>query len=55
MHIDVDYPAQLAHEELDVHAGPAIYLGGVLATQHRNPHAPTLARATPAVGRRLGH
>ena len=39
VHVDVDDAAQLADEELDVHAGAAVDLGRVLPGQHRNPHA----------------
>ena len=38
MHLDVDQPAKLTREVLDMHPGPAVDLGWVLAGEERNSH-----------------
>ena len=39
VHLDIDDATQLADEELDVHSGAAVHLGGILTRQDGNPHA----------------
>ena len=38
VHVDVDEPAQLADEEVDVHAGAAVDVGRVLPGEDADPH-----------------
>jgi hypothetical protein len=57
MHLDVDEPAQLSREELDMDAGAAIYLRGVLAGEDADAHASdhtVIARVAPGRQPRLG-
>ncbi len=42
VHVDVDEPAQLLRQEVDVHAGAAVDLGRVLPCQHADAHAERL-------------
>ncbi len=49
--VDVDELAQLADQELDVHPGPAVDVGRVLARQDRHSHRSTVATsAATSVG-----
>ena len=40
--LDVSQAAQLAHQEVDMDAGPAVDIRGELSGQDSNAHAPTL-------------
>ncbi len=42
VHVDVDQPAQLTDQEVDVHTGTAVHVGRELAGEDRCAHAPNV-------------